>query len=126
MKNELSILKKDLMHWCKICFSEAFSSWIHIKSIRTYAESILRYGLPPNFVNCLLNVEKNELKIHKILKQFYSNKEEDDLVKDKSIDQSLKAAEYFPYVLIKINTNYPLLKFYYTLQLDNPLHHLRA
>jgi V-type H+-transporting ATPase subunit C len=56
MKNELSILKKDLMHWCKICFSEAFSSWIHIKSIRTYAESILRYGLPPNFVNCLLNV----------------------------------------------------------------------
>jgi V-type H+-transporting ATPase subunit C len=106
MKKEMESMKKELMHWCKTGFSEAFSSWIHVKTIRTYAESVLRYGVPPRFVTCLLHVEKNELSIHKILKQFYNNIEEDEILKS---DKTLDRGDNFPYVLIKINTNYPLL-----------------
>lgn len=41
--------KIDLMRLAKTAYSEIFSSWFHIKAIRIYVESVLRYGLPPQF-----------------------------------------------------------------------------
>ncbi|RKP32937.1 ATPase, V1 complex, subunit C [Metschnikowia bicuspidata] len=41
--------KVDLMRLAKTAYSEIFSGWIHIKVIRIYVESVLRYGLPPQF-----------------------------------------------------------------------------
>jgi len=39
-----------LNRWCMVNFGEAFSAWMHIKAIRIFVESVLRYGLPPCFV----------------------------------------------------------------------------
>lgn len=32
-------------HWCQAHFGELYSSWIHLKVIRGFVESVLRYGL---------------------------------------------------------------------------------
>ena len=31
------------MNWLKVNFSQAFSSWIHLKALRVFVESVLRY-----------------------------------------------------------------------------------
>lgn len=41
--------KNDLIRLSKTAYSEIFSGWFHIKAIRIYVESVLRYGLPPQF-----------------------------------------------------------------------------
>ncbi|WPK24711.1 hypothetical protein PUMCH_001994 [Australozyma saopauloensis] len=41
--------KIDLLRLAKTAYSEIFSAWFHIKAIRIYVESVLRYGLPPQF-----------------------------------------------------------------------------
>lgn len=41
--------KNDVIRLAKTAYSEVFSLWFHIKAIRIYVESVLRYGLPPQF-----------------------------------------------------------------------------
>ncbi|CBK22379.2 uncharacterized protein [Blastocystis hominis] len=38
-------LKSDLLQWCRPNYSELASEWVHLKALRVYVESILRYGL---------------------------------------------------------------------------------
>lgn len=33
-----------LVRWLKVNFSETFIAWIHIKALRVYTESVLRYN----------------------------------------------------------------------------------
>ncbi|XP_021104029.1 V-type proton ATPase subunit C 2 isoform X2 [Heterocephalus glaber] len=47
-----------LLRWLKVNFSEAFTAWIHIKALRVFVESVLRYGLPVNFQAVLLQPHK--------------------------------------------------------------------
>lgn len=46
----------SLVRLGKMNFGEAFSCWCHIKALRVYVESILRYGLPPNFQPMIVKV----------------------------------------------------------------------
>lgn len=39
--------KAGLQRWCKTHFGEAFCAWVHLKVIRAFVESVLRYGLSP-------------------------------------------------------------------------------
>ncbi|XP_040351997.1 V-type proton ATPase subunit C 2 isoform X4 [Herpailurus yagouaroundi] len=64
-REELSRLLSDkkqqygpLLRWLKVNFSEAFIAWIHIKALRVFVESVLRYGLPVNFQAVLLQPHK--------------------------------------------------------------------
>ncbi|XP_032069874.1 V-type proton ATPase subunit C 2 isoform X1 [Thamnophis elegans] len=50
-KDEMRKLASDkkqqygpLLRWLKVNFSEAFVAWIHIKALRVFSESVLRYG----------------------------------------------------------------------------------
>jgi V-type H+-transporting ATPase subunit C len=100
-------VKSDLFVWCKMAFSECFSAWIHMKAIRVFVESVLRYGLPPRFCSVLLKVQKNEQKIHKYFKDTYKLQEE---LFEGVDEESLSAMgqfgnmEFHPYVLITVNT----------------------
>lgn len=38
-------IKAELLQWCVPSYSELVSEWIHLKGLRVYIESILRYGL---------------------------------------------------------------------------------
>ncbi|KAJ0755283.1 putative ATPase, V1 complex, subunit C, vacuolar ATP synthase subunit C superfamily [Helianthus annuus] len=43
-------LKSSLLQWCYTSYGEVFTSWMHFCAVRLFAESILRYGLPPSFL----------------------------------------------------------------------------
>ena len=64
-------LKKQwsrLVQWGKTYFSETFTSWIHLKAVRLFVESVLRYGLPANFQGALLEpTKKKEKQLRQVL-----------------------------------------------------------
>lgn len=67
-------LKKALTRWCNTNFAEAFIAWIHLKCIRCFVESVLRYGLPARFQAMLLVAKNNkESKLRGILADLYSH-----------------------------------------------------
>ncbi|GJW01782.1 V-type proton ATPase subunit C [Tanacetum coccineum] len=43
-------LRSSLLNWCYTSYGEVFTSWMHFCAVRLFAESILRYGLPPSFL----------------------------------------------------------------------------
>lgn len=62
--------KNDLIRLSKTAYSEIFSAWFHIKAIRIYIESVLRYGLPPQFDAYAIKFEgKNAGSIDKAKKE---------------------------------------------------------
>ncbi|KAJ4729535.1 V-type proton ATPase subunit C [Melia azedarach] len=66
--NDQESLKTSLLNWCYTSYGEVFSSWMHFCAVRVFAESILRYGLPPNFLACVLAPSvKSEKKVRPIL-----------------------------------------------------------
>nr|DAD30447.1 TPA_asm: hypothetical protein HUJ06_009298 [Nelumbo nucifera] len=61
-------LRGSLLLWCYTSYGEVFSSWMHFCAVRVFAESILRYGLPPSFLATVLAPStKNEKKVRSIL-----------------------------------------------------------
>ncbi|KAJ8752319.1 hypothetical protein K2173_003955 [Erythroxylum novogranatense] len=60
--------RSSLLQWCYTSYGEVFSSWMHFCAVRIFAESILRYGLPPSFLACVLSPSvKSEKKVRTIL-----------------------------------------------------------
>ncbi|XP_076064594.1 V-type proton ATPase subunit Vha44 [Oratosquilla oratoria] len=114
-KNELSKLINDkkkhfgpLVRWLKVNFSECFICWTHVKAIRVFVESVLRYGLPVNFQAILVHPNrKNAKRLRDILNQLYSHLDSSaaggaaDTVDIPGLGFS--SSEYYPYVSFKIN-----------------------
>lgn len=46
----------DLLRLSRINFSEIFQVLVHLKIVRAYIESVLRYGLPANYFGTILKV----------------------------------------------------------------------
>ncbi|KAI8497442.1 V-type proton ATPase subunit C 1-A-like [Branchiostoma floridae x Branchiostoma belcheri] len=120
-KNELSKLASDkkkqfgpLVRWLKVNFSEAFTAWIHVKALRVFVESVLRYGLPVNFQAMLLQPlnKKVHRKLRDSLQQLYSHLDSSSFaVDDLPMDipglsgMNIGQGEYYPYVYYNINTD---------------------
>merc|ERR1711974_335439 len=114
-KNELTKLVTDkkkqfgpLVRWLKVNFSEAYIAWIHIKAIRVFVESVLRFGLPVNFQGMMvLPQKKTSRKLRDTLGQLYAHLDstgnpggaEADIPAGLGFGQG----EYYPYVYFKIN-----------------------
>ncbi|KAK3183880.1 hypothetical protein Dsin_031166 [Dipteronia sinensis] len=63
-------MRSSLLQWCYTSYGEVFSSWMHFCAVRVFSESILRYGLPPSFLSCVLAPStKSEKKVRSILEQ---------------------------------------------------------
>ncbi|XXG49733.1 hypothetical protein AAC387_Pa02g3826 [Persea americana] len=61
-------MRSSLLQWCYASYGEVFSSWMHFCAVRVFAESILRYGLPPSFLAAVLAPSpKSEKKVRSIL-----------------------------------------------------------
>uniref|UniRef100_A0A672YTP6 V-type proton ATPase subunit C n=1 Tax=Sphaeramia orbicularis TaxID=375764 RepID=A0A672YTP6_9TELE len=119
-KEEMTRLSTDkkkqfgpLVRWLKVNFSEAFIAWIHIKALRVFVESVLRYGLPVNFQAMLLQPnKKNMKKLREVLYDLYKHLDSSAAIIDASMDipgLNLSQQEYYPYVSYKIDCN--LLEF---------------
>ncbi|CAG0922521.1 unnamed protein product [Notodromas monacha] len=67
VKKQLSDLHGGLLKWLRIGFSESFICWMHLKVLRLFVESVLRYGLPVNFTGALLEPLKKSTAAKKTL-----------------------------------------------------------
>lgn len=56
MQVEVDGMNAALLRWCKNHYGDAFVAWTHIKVIRVFVESVLRYGLPVDFTAVLYKV----------------------------------------------------------------------
>ncbi|NXT19140.1 VATC1 ATPase, partial [Syrrhaptes paradoxus] len=112
--NRLSTDKKKqfgpLVRWLKVNFSEAFMAWIHVKALRVFVESVLRYGLPVNFQAMLLQPNKRTMKkLREVLYDLYKHLDSSAAaIVDATMDipgLNLSQQEYYPYVYYKIDCN---------------------
>jgi V-type H+-transporting ATPase subunit C len=49
-QSEMKQVRAATVRWCKAHFGEIFNAFIHLKVIQAFVESVLRYGLPVDFV----------------------------------------------------------------------------
>ncbi|KAL5968327.1 V-type proton ATPase subunit C 1-A, partial [Taenia solium] len=139
-KNMFSKLEADkkkqfppLFRWLRVNFGEAFSAMMHIKALRIFVESVLRYGLPVDFEAILIVPNrKNYKRLREVLHNMYEHL--DNLALSSTTDVSLRDAlvffpsaglifcavplqeemvgagmshgEYYPYVSISVETNF--------------------
>eukprot|EP00172_Hildenbrandia_rubra_P000328 Plantae.Rhodophyta-Hildenbrandia_rubra.ctg11531.p2 GENE.Plantae.Rhodophyta-Hildenbrandia_rubra.ctg11531~~Plantae.Rhodophyta-Hildenbrandia_rubra.ctg11531.p2 ORF type:complete len:394 (+),score=94.56 Plantae.Rhodophyta-Hildenbrandia_rubra.ctg11531:49-1182(+) len=60
--------------WAETAFAEAFSAMVHIKAVRAFVESVLRYGLPVDFEICILVPRtKSDSRLRSALKDLYGH-----------------------------------------------------
>ncbi|XP_073481485.1 V-type proton ATPase subunit C 2 [Aquarana catesbeiana] len=98
-----------LLRWLKVNFSEAFIAWTHIKSLRVFVESVLRYGLPVNFHAMILQPNKKSMKrLRDVLNALFRHLDEAAAANMKDVNMDipglqLNTQEYYPYVCFKID-----------------------
>ncbi|CCD23710.1 H(+)-transporting V1 sector ATPase subunit C NDAI_0C00490 [Naumovozyma dairenensis CBS 421] len=107
-------LRVQLVRLAKTAYVDVFINWFHIKTLRVYVESVLRYGLPPHFNTKIVAVPpKNLEKCKKELIEAFGFLGGNAFVKDKkgkinSKDTSLNQystlidTDYEPFVLYTI------------------------
>jgi V-type H+-transporting ATPase subunit C len=76
---EVDGMKSALTRWCKNHYGDAFVAWMHIKVIRVFVESVLRYGLPVDFTAVLYKVhgEKGEDLARALDKELGTNEDDE-------------------------------------------------
>uniref|UniRef100_A0A672R6V2 V-type proton ATPase subunit C n=1 Tax=Sinocyclocheilus grahami TaxID=75366 RepID=A0A672R6V2_SINGR len=65
--------QRTFVCWLKVNFSEIFVAWIHIKVLRTFVESVLRYGLPVSFQAILLQPTKKSKQLRQQLNSLFKH-----------------------------------------------------
>jgi V-type H+-transporting ATPase subunit C len=94
---EVDGMKSALMRWCKTHYGDAFVAWMHIKVIRVFVESVLRYGLPVDFTAVLYKVHAGkDIKLTQALDKALGSST-DEAADDEGDD------EYHDFVLIKFD-----------------------
>jgi len=118
-KGKLSLLKT----WCNLNFSECYSMSLHIKAIRVFVESVMRFGLTepnptsyssqkgprrPNFTAFLLQPSKGKAEVlRKDLAKLYATSgkfqdgDDDNIVVPGGISD-----EFYPYVYVPITLDF--------------------
>ncbi|NWI01234.1 VATC2 ATPase, partial [Tichodroma muraria] len=108
-KKQHDLPKGPLLRWLKVNFSEAFVAWIHVKALRVFVESVLRYGLPVNFQAMLLQPNRKTVKrLRDVLNVVFKHLDEVAAasIMDPGMDipgLQLSNQEYYPYVYFKID-----------------------
>lgn len=68
LKAEGEAKQRALEGWCRTAYGEAFSCYVHLAVIRLFVESILRYGLPPQFQAAVVKpLPKMEARLRAVL-----------------------------------------------------------
>jgi len=100
-----------LVRWLKLNFGEAFVAWVHVKALRVYVESLMRFGLPVNFQAMVLAPpRKLQKRLREFLNDHYAHLDNSGTQrvskKAEVIDiPGLSSSEYYPYVFTKIQVD---------------------
>ncbi|KAI1726277.1 v-ATPase subunit C domain-containing protein [Ditylenchus destructor] len=101
-----------LVRWLKINFGEIFSAYVHVKALRVFVESVLRFGLPVNFQAVIMEPHKNAHKrLRTELCKLYQHLDGSasgpiDTFDDAPTLVSLGVHDYYPYVFFKMNIEF--------------------
>ncbi|KAJ3300159.1 hypothetical protein HK104_003769 [Borealophlyctis nickersoniae] len=100
----------SLLRLCKTNFGEAYSCYVHLKALRLFVESVLRYGLPPDFQPMLVKAKaKYERKVRDILNVHFArlgglaNAQGGDEHLEENLQMLVGDKDYSPVVLFPIN-----------------------
>ncbi|KAG9288502.1 hypothetical protein G9A89_015708 [Geosiphon pyriformis] len=102
-------LSSTLLRLARTNFGEVFSSWIHLKALRVYVESVLRYGLPPDFMSAIIKPKpKLENKVRDILHAEYGKlggSMGSESQKEEHMEEfhNLVDKDYYPYVWFQVH-----------------------
>lgn len=101
-----------LVRWLRINFGEIFSAYVHVKALRVFVESVLRYGLPVNFQAAIMEPLKNSQKrLRTELNKLYHHLDGSASGPIETFDDaptlvSLGVHDYYPYVFFKMNIDF--------------------
>ncbi|KAJ2777800.1 Vacuolar ATP synthase subunit C [Coemansia javaensis] len=69
-------LLDNITEWLRGSFGDVFEAWIHIKALRVFVESVLRYGIPPDFLPVLVRPPARSAdRIRRGLADYYAHLE---------------------------------------------------
>lgn len=93
-----------ILQWCRSHFGEIFSAWMHLKAIRAFAESVLRYGVPsngtPRYIYSFVHAnERNEKAAMDTLVNYTSKTYEECSVQ--ALEEGEETEEYLSFVFQK-------------------------
>lgn len=94
-----------LMMWCASHYEDTFYAWMHIKAMRTFVESVLRYGLGGDWMAMVIAPNKGyERKLRDALENLYGkdNPGAGKLTGDVEI-AGFSSQEFYPYVYIPVD-----------------------
>ncbi|KAG6582819.1 H - or Na -translocating F-type, V-type and A-type ATPase (F-ATPase) Superfamily [Phytophthora cinnamomi] len=96
---EVDRLWSALIRWCKAHFGETFIAWMHIKMVRVFVESVLRYGLPVNFVVAMYKPHSGkDKKLRAVLSKKYAHLQPAQFSGLEEGSSGSSQVEYYPYV----------------------------
>lgn len=113
-RDEINV-KNDLVRLSREAYSEISICWNHIKFLRAFVESVLRYGLPPKFLCFVLkpteskNVDKAKADVVARYSYLGGNAFNKDskgmMVKDNSLHEyaAIVDTDYEPFVIYKVD-----------------------
>jgi V-type H+-transporting ATPase subunit C len=102
LKTDADKSGQQLLRWAKTAYTETFRAWMHLKAVRVFVESVLRYGLPANFQAMIVRPMRsgNESRLRALLKQLYGHLASSDATEDKGGDEA--GQKWYPYVSIDV------------------------
>jgi V-type H+-transporting ATPase subunit C len=104
LESDTSKLWRSFNAWTKVHFGIAYCNWMHIKMIRLFVESVLRYGLPVNFTFLVFKPHKyKDKKLRDVLGKMFAHLDsqsggQDDDDAGETASLGLHAGEFYPYV----------------------------
>jgi V-type H+-transporting ATPase subunit C len=102
IEGKLNKLVGKLEKRCYYSFSELYVASIHLKTMRTYIDGVLRFGIPPKFLLTVVNAKSGYDK--KILKQL-TDQFADGKMKDMygTKEEIGDTEDFFPFVYVQIS-----------------------
>ncbi|XP_054652899.1 V-type proton ATPase subunit C 1-B [Dunckerocampus dactyliophorus] len=112
-RKELRVHKKEhygmFVPWLKVNYNQVFIAWIHLKALRVFVESVLRYGLPVNYQALLLQSDRKcSEKLKEVLSSLFVHLDPTATVSKMDVTcdiPGLSQQDYFSYICFHINTN---------------------
>lgn len=101
--------RAKLLQWMKASFSEVFAAWMHLKVLRAFVETVLRFGLPPVYMAALVQPKpKMHHKVRAALADLCSNVAGASLMQAELSPEEQAAlagagGEFFPYVCVDVD-----------------------
>lgn len=104
LRNSVEAKRLLLDGWCRTAYGEAFSCWLHLCVVRLFVESILRYGLPPQFQAVVVRpLPKMETRLRMVLASAFGT--DSEYWKDDGTAALGGEIDAYPYVSLTVTTD---------------------